>query len=221
MVADDIPPDRMNARPPAGVHRRLPVSDETRGAARRALHSTRDPLPGQALEREGGDPRAHELPRLPQKRRGGCDEARRYVPGPHARLLRARASTRVPALEAHGHRLSGLRGARPSRATEEAVAEMDEPYIHHFPDGNASHRAAARARADARRRARRRRWRTSSPRASTTRSSTSPARRRACASTARRSHVRNRDGGVDVGYVRDGTLHARARRPLRHWPATT
>ena len=87
----------------------------------------------------------------------------------------------VPASEAAGCALPGFRGL--DLAADDDISNT-EPYIHHFPDGNASiarllvrklcpHAAAARA------------WRTSSPRASTTVNWTGREPRCACGSRAR------------------------------------
>ena len=202
MVADDIPPDRMNARAPQRSSN-FPVV-RADGGPRRGLHVDARSARRQEPRGEGRDPRPHELPPLADRSTGGSTNARPSTF--HGRSLDffAIGTDAVPARDAFDTGYPGFEGVGVAR-DEDAVEEMEEPYIHHFPDGNAS-----LARLMVRRLvpgvAPGRRWTTSSRRASTTRGSTAPARRRASASTAPRSIVRNRDGGVDVGYVRDGKL---------------
>ena len=83
----------------------------------------------------------------------------------------------------------------------EAAAEMDEPYIYHFPDGNASLARLDGPLADP----------GVAPGASMEDIVTARfdygeldeprVRRRGCASRAPRCTCANRDGGVDIGYV--------------------
>ena len=85
----------------------------------------------------------------------------------------------LPAADAR-RRLPGFDALGLPQPSEEAQAEMDEPYIYHFPDGNASlARLMVRDLIPRWRRAEA--WRTSSWPASTTRSWTSPGTRCACA----------------------------------------
>ena len=137
MVADDIPADRMHERSPEAFIADFPVSDEAKAQLLELYTSTRDPYPALSRDRDDRAPVADQLPRvcaegLGARRRGG-----RHVPGTVARLLRDRDRRRV-GVRRDGNRLPGLRGDDALHAIRAAAAEMDEPYIYHFPDGNAS-----------------------------------------------------------------------------------
>ena len=113
----------------------FPISAGEQGAAAsRSTIGARDPLAGKTVEEKLDILKTHELPRLSDQdlrlQRGG----RELLPGPHARLLRARLRRGAGGRRART-RLSGLRRARPAG---DAAPGRDEPYIYHFPDGNAS-----------------------------------------------------------------------------------
>ena len=110
--------------------------------------------------------------------------------------------TAFDAMETGYPGFAGMRLASDPRA----LAEMDEPYIHHFPDGNASIARAARALSDPGGRARlddggHRHRPVRLRRRSTGRASRVRLRLRSTA-----VHVANDDGRVRVAYVRDGEL---------------
>jgi spermidine dehydrogenase len=136
-VGDDIPPDRRNGRPIEQFVADFPVAEATRRQLL-GLYTT-----GRVtLDRLGGD-----AAREAYLARTSYDEFLRHDWGLDAdarAYFRHRSldffgipTNLVPALDAGLFRYPGFKGiALPADA--EAAGEMDEPYIYHFPDGNAS-----------------------------------------------------------------------------------
>lgn len=203
MVADDIPPDRMNARPIPDFVADFPLTDEMRAKLVDVYTSARDPLTGKSL-----DEKESILGSTSYRdwliRHWGLDERTADVFYGRTLDFFAAGTDAVSAREALDTGYPGFAGVGVER-DEDAIKEMEEPYIHHFPDGNASlARLLVRklvpgvapgstmddivtARFDY---------------ALLDRAG-SPTRIRLDSTAA---VVRNRDGGVDVGYVRDGKL---------------
>ncbi len=203
MVADDIPPDRMNARPPAEFVADFPVSADAKAKLVEIFTSTRDPLPGRsAVEKRAFLDGVSYRDWLVKHWKLDEQAADAF----YGRTLDffAVGTDAVSASEAFDYGYPGFGGIGLER-DEEAVKEMDEPYIHHFPDGNASiARLLVRklvpgvapgstmedivtARFDYGRLDR----------------DGAPTRIRLDSTVVA---VRNREGGVDLGYVRDGKL---------------
>jgi spermidine dehydrogenase len=136
MVADDIRRDRMNARAAEAFIADFPLPAELRAQLVELYTSDRDLLPG--LSRD-------EKEALLEK-----TSYRDWLTR-HWRLDQRAADTlqgrsldffavgidAVPALDAFNTGYPGFAGLGLAR-DEEAAMEMDEPYIYHFPDGNAS-----------------------------------------------------------------------------------
>ena len=203
MVADDIPPDRMNARPIPDFVADFPLTDEMRAKLVDVYTSARDPLAGKSL-----DEKESILGSTSYRdwliRHWGLDERTADVFYGRTLDFFAAGTDAVSAREALDTGYPGFTGVGVER-DEDAIKEMEEPYIHHFPDGNASlARLLVRklvpgvapgstmddivtARFDY---------------ALLDRAG-SPTRIRLDSTAA---VVRNRDGGVDVGYVHDGKL---------------
>jgi spermidine dehydrogenase len=203
MVADDIPPDRMNARPIPDFVADFPLTDEMRAKLVDVYTSARDPLAGKSL-----DEKESILGSTSYRdwliRHWGLDERTADVFYGRTLDFFSAGTDAVSAREALDTGYPGFTGVGVER-DEDAIKEMEEPYIHHFPDGNASlARLLVRklvpgvapgstmddivtARFDY---------------ALLDRAG-SPTRIRLDSTAA---VVRNRDGGVDVGYVRDGKL---------------
>ena len=203
MVADDIPPDRMNARPIPDFVADFPLTDEMRAKLVDVYTSARDPLTGKSL-----DEKESILGSTSYRdwliRHWGLDERTADVFYGRTLDFFAAGTDAVSAREALDTGYPGFTGVGVER-DEDAIKEMEEPYIHHFPDGNASlARLLVRklvpgvapgstmddivtARFDY---------------ALLDRAG-SPTRIRLDSTAA---VVRNRDGSVDVGYVRDGKL---------------
>jgi spermidine dehydrogenase len=210
MVADDIPADRMNERPAAEFIADFPVSDAAKAALIELYTSARDPLEGRTQEEKRSVLRAASY-RDYLTRYWRLDDVAADTFQGRSHDFFAMGIDRISALDAMVTGYPGFAGIG-LPVDPVAAAEMDEPYIYHFPDGNASlARLMVRsliakvalgdsmedivtaefdyAKLD-------------EPGAST---------RLRLESTV--VYVRNAEDGVDLGYVRDGELHrVRAKR---------
>ena len=203
MVADDIPPDRMNARSVEAFVADFPLPEASRAKLVAMWTSKRDPLAGKTIEEKDA-----YLERISYRdwliRHWGLDETAADVFYGRTLDFFAVGTDAVSARDAFDTGYPGFLGAGIARS-EEAEKEMDEPYIHHFPDGNAS---LARLMV--------RKLVPGVGPGSTMEdivTSTSDDDRRGRAGSGVRIRLdstvvaaRNRDGGVDLGYVRDGKL---------------
>lgn len=203
MVADDIPPDRMNARPIAEFVADFPVPAEMRAKLVDLYTSNRDPLAGKSH-----DEKEAILAKTSYRdwliRYWGLDERTADVFYGRTLDFFAVGTDAVSAHEALDTGYPGFAGVGVAR-DEDAIKEMEEPYIHHFPDGNASlARLLVRKLVPG-----------VAPGATmddivTARFDYAMLDRPAALTRIRLDStaavVRNRDGGVDVGYVRDGRL---------------
>ncbi len=210
MVADDIAEDRMNERPAAEFIADFPVSVEAKAALLDLYLSTRDPLEGQSEAEKVALLSVISYRDYITRYWGLNDDAANTFQG-RSHDFFATGIDRVSALDAKETGYPGFVGLD-LPVDPVAAAEMDEPYIYHFPDGNAS-----LARLMVRRlipgvgpgdtmddivTSRFDYARLDQPGAQT---------RLRLESTA--VHVRNADDGVDIGYLKDGELHRiRARR---------
>jgi spermidine dehydrogenase len=204
MVADDIPADRMNERSVAEFIADYPVSEDARVALVELFSSARDPLGDLALDDKVAVLATTSYRDYVMKYWGLDGEAANTFQGRSCDFF-ARGVDSISALDAMQTGYPGFAGlAIP--ASPEAAAEMDEPYIYHFPDGNSSiARLIVRALIPA-----------VGPGATMEDIITShfdyavldepasPTRVRLRSTVVK---VGNVDGGVDVGYVRDGELH--------------
>ncbi|HQU48876.1 MAG TPA: NAD(P)-binding protein [Casimicrobiaceae bacterium] len=203
MVADDIPPDRMNARPVEAFVADFPLPEASRAKLVEMWTSKRDPLAGKIVAQKEA-----YLDRISYRdwliRHWGLDEQAADVFYGRTLDFFAVGTDAVSAREAFDTGYPGFLGVGIER-DEDATKEMEEPYIHHFPDGNAS-----LARLMVRRLV-------PGVAPGSTMDDVVTARfdygRLDIAGTKTRLRldstvvaVRNRDGGVDVGYVRDGKL---------------
>ena len=203
MVADDIPPDRMNARPIAEFIADFPVSEDSKAQLVELFTSDRDVLEGMSADEKVGLLRTTGYRDFVTKFWGLSEEAADTFQRRSCDFF-ARETDSVSALELMETGYPGFAGMG-LPVGDEAAAEMDEPYVYHFPDGNASlARLIVRSLIP----------------------SVAPGDSMEDIVTARFDYgrldepgsrtrlrlrstvvlVRNADGGVDVGYVREGTL---------------
>jgi spermidine dehydrogenase len=136
MVADDVPPGRMNARPVAEFIDDFPVSETSRRQLVELHASNRDPLAGMT---RGDKQRVLERTSYREwllRHWGLTEEAADTFRGRTLDFF-ATATDAVPAAWAMDTGYPGFRGLGLLDAGA-ASPEMDDPYIHHFPDGNAS-----------------------------------------------------------------------------------
>ena len=210
MVADDIPIDRMNERSPAAFIADFPVSDAAKSALVDLFTSARNPLEGVSQDEAVALLATTSYRDYVQRYWGLNDEAADTFQG-RSHDFFAMGIDRVSAYDAYETGYPGFAGMG-LPIDPVAAAEMDEPYIYHFPDGNASlARLMVRSLIPA-----------VAPGSTMDDIVTAPfdygrlddagsPTRLRLESTAVR--VRNRDGGVDVGYVHGGELRvARAAR---------
>ncbi len=210
MVADDIPIDRMNERSPAAFIADFPVSDAAKSALVDLFTSARNPLEGVSQDEAVALLATTSYRDYVQRYWGLNDEAADTFQG-RSHDFFAMGIDRVSAYDAYETGYPGFAGMG-LPIDPVAAAEMDEPYIYHFPDGNASlARLMVRSLIP-----------TVAPGSTMDDIVTAPfdygrlddagsPTRLRLESTAVR--VRNRDGGVDVGYVHGGELRvARAAR---------
>jgi spermidine dehydrogenase len=136
MVADDIPKDRLNARSPAEFVDAFPLSAPARQKLRELYSEARDVLPGMSNEQ-----RRRLLSSISYRAyltdHWQFDELAADVFQNRSHDFFAIGIDGVSALDAAAAGYPGFSGV----ALEEAGApnaELDEPYIYHFPDGNAS-----------------------------------------------------------------------------------
>ena len=124
-----------NARPLAEFVAGLPIAEAEQGAAACALRRhARSARRQDALRRSAAILKTTSYRDYLIKICGCSDGGRELLPGPHARLLRARLRLGAGRRRARA-RLSGLPRVSGLPA---AAAGRGEPYIYHFPDGNAS-----------------------------------------------------------------------------------
>lgn len=136
MVADDIAPNRMNARAAEDFVADFPVSEVMKPRLAGLYTSRSDPLAGKSLAQKN-----EILDRTSYRdwltKVWGLDE--RVADAFQGRSLDffAVGIDAISAREAYDTGYPGFGGIGVAR-DEEALKEMEEPYIHHFPDGNAS-----------------------------------------------------------------------------------
>jgi spermidine dehydrogenase len=136
MVDDDIPPDRLNARSPARFIGDFPLSAESREKLIALYTQPRDVLPGKTAEEKQALLAAMSY-RDFLTGPWGLDPQAADVFQKRSHDFFAIGIDGVPALDAAGTGYPGFQGLKLPK-DEEAEAELNEPYIYHFPDGNAS-----------------------------------------------------------------------------------
>lgn len=205
MVADDITPEKLNARSWRAFINDFPLPEADRQALIDLHEAPRDYLAGKSREEKEAHLAKTSYQDFLRKDVGLSEAATRYFLA-RTNDFSALSIDAVAAADAYSVGFPGFAAMDLSPVSEEAKAEMEEPYIYHFPDGNASlARLLVRglipavasgkgmddivladfdyAKLDEAR---------------------SPVRLRLNSTVV---SVRNRDGGVDVGYSRGGQLH--------------
>ncbi|HEX3300056.1 MAG TPA: NAD(P)-binding protein [Actinomycetota bacterium] len=136
MVADDIPIGRMHERSPEDFIADFPLPEASRLALTELYTSDRDPMP--ALD---ADAKHDALLRISYRtyvqRYWGLDELAADTFQGRSLDFYAIGVDGVTAFDAMETGYPGFAGMRLA-ADPRALAEMEEPYIYHFPDGNAS-----------------------------------------------------------------------------------
>src|SRR5262245_1746975 len=136
MVADDIPPGRMHERPVADFLADYPIGEVGRAALLELYTSTRDPLPD--LDEEAKRAFLSTISyRDYIQRLWGVDEAGADSFQGRAHDFFATGIDQITAFTAMETGYPGFRGLD-LLVDPDVEAEMEEPYVYHFPDGNAS-----------------------------------------------------------------------------------
>jgi spermidine dehydrogenase len=133
MVADDVPPDRMNARPIEAFVGDFPISPQARAQLLRLFTSDRDPFAGRAMDEKLRTLRGMSYRDYLTTRWGLDDVATNTFQGrPHDFF--AAGIDAISALDAFETGYPGFGGI----GLPPPGVDREVPYIHHFPDGNAS-----------------------------------------------------------------------------------
>ena len=136
MVADDIAPERLNALSPEAFIARFPLPASSRAQLTALYTERRDVLAGMPSEEK-----VRTLSSLSYRdfltKRWGLDERAANTFQKRSHDYFAVGIDQIAALDAQAVGYPGFQGlALPD--DPHAEAKVDEPYIHHFPDGNAS-----------------------------------------------------------------------------------
>jgi spermidine dehydrogenase len=137
MVADDIAPDQLHARSIPDFINDFPLPEADRQALI-ALHMTpKDYLAGKTTEEKTAHLEATSYQDFLLKDVGLSAQAVKYFQS-RTNDFMALSIDAVAASDAYSVGFPGFSAMNLEPISEEAQAEMEEPYIYHFPDGNAS-----------------------------------------------------------------------------------
>lgn len=134
MVADDLGPGLLNEKMPKDFVAGFPLSDDERTQVLALYDSARDPLAGKTHEEKLAFLETVSYRDYLIKTCGLSEKAANCFHGRSLDFM-ALASDMIPAASAREIGLTGFVGLG---LPEQASPERDEPYIYHFPDGNAS-----------------------------------------------------------------------------------
>ena len=137
MVADDIAPDQLHARPISDFINDFPLPPADRSALI-ALHvAPKDYLAGKTTEEKTAYLETTSYRDFLLKDVGLSPAAVKYFQS-RTNDFMALSIDAVASADAYSVGFPGFAGMNLAPISEEAAAEMEEPYIYHFPDGNAS-----------------------------------------------------------------------------------
>lgn len=137
MVADDIAPERLNARSIRDFINDFPLPEADRKALIDLHKAPRDYLAGKSLEEKNAHLERTSYRDFLLKDVGLSPTAVAYFQG-RTNDFMALSIDAVAASDAYSFGFPGFSAMQLAPISEEARAEMEEPYIYHFPDGNAS-----------------------------------------------------------------------------------
>ncbi|MVV46850.1 NAD(P)/FAD-dependent oxidoreductase [Pseudomonas sp. PB120] len=137
MVADDISPDQLHARPITDFINDFPLPQADREALI-ALHTTpKDYLAGKTTEEKTAHLEVTSYQDFLLKDAGLSTQAVKYFQS-RTNDYMALSIDAVAAFDAYSLGFPGFSAMSLEPVSEDARAEMEVPYIYHFPDGNAS-----------------------------------------------------------------------------------
>lgn len=137
MVADDIAPDQLNARAIRDFINDFPLPAADRLALIELHTAPKDYLPGKTAEEKADYLAATSYRDFLLKNVGISEGAVKYFQS-RTNDFMALSIDAVASADAYSVGFPGFAGMNLAPISEEAAAEMEEPYIYHFPDGNAS-----------------------------------------------------------------------------------
>ena len=137
MVADDIAPERLNARSIRDFINDFPLPEADRKALIDLHETPRDYLAGKSLKEKNEHLERTSFRDFLLKDVGLSPTAVAYFQG-RTNDFMALSIDAVAASDAYNVGFPGFAAMQLEPISEEARAEMEEPYIYHFPDGNAS-----------------------------------------------------------------------------------
>jgi len=137
MVADDIAPDQLNARAIRDFINDFPLPAADRQALIELHTAPKDYLPGKTAEEKADTLATTSYRDFLLKNVGLSEGAVKYFQS-RTNDFMALSIDAVAAADAYSVGFPGFAGMNLAPISEEAAAEMEEPYIYHFPDGNAS-----------------------------------------------------------------------------------
>lgn len=135
-VSDDIPPDRLNGRNIIDFINDFPLSEDDRKALI-ALHTeNRDYMPEMSTDEKVAWLDKHSYTQFLKDKVKLSDSAIRYFQQ-RTNDFQAVGIDAVSCSDARVSALPGLEGMNLPPLDEESLADLNDPYIYHFPDGNA------------------------------------------------------------------------------------
>ena len=137
MVADDVAPDQLNARSIRDFIHDFPLPEADRLALIELHTAPKDYLPGKTAEEKADYLAATSYRDFLLKDVGLSEGAVKYFQS-RTNDFMALSIDAVASADAYSVGFPGFAGMNLAPISEEAAAEMEEPYIYHFPDGNAS-----------------------------------------------------------------------------------
>ncbi|MGU9856148.1 NAD(P)-binding protein [Pseudomonas sp. LF245] len=137
MVADDVAPDQLNARSISDFIHDFPLPEADRLALIELHTAPKDYLPGKSAEEKADYLAATSYRDFLLKNVGLSQGAVKYFQS-RTNDFMALSIDAVASADAYSVGFPGFAGMNLAPISEEAAAEMEEPYIYHFPDGNAS-----------------------------------------------------------------------------------
>ncbi len=137
MVADDIAPDQLHARSISDFINDFPLPPADRQALIDLHTAPKDYLPGKTAEEKADYLAATSYRDFLLKNVGLSQGAVKYFQS-RTNDFMALSIDAVASSDAYSVGFPGFGGMNLAPISEEAAAEMEEPYIYHFPDGNAS-----------------------------------------------------------------------------------
>jgi len=134
MVSDDIAPERRNGKPVAAFVAQFPISEDSKAKLIALYDGKSDPLVGKSVEEKLALLKKTSYRDYLIKTCGCAEEVGNCYQG---RTLDFYALG-IDAIAAADAREAGYPGFDGLGLPDTANPELNEPYIHHFPDGNAS-----------------------------------------------------------------------------------